>query len=593
MLASLAGYTSKTGSETVHDLIDLSVSASKSGLDNTVSTALTTAVQVIENQAGAANLKTDLVDPLLDLIKDEQLPFESRLLLAGSLGRLERDGFIPSELVEMPNLRMQEVAGLSDKEKTALRETAEAGLFEPTSLHELMGDGPLGKLFPAVFGKHSEGGIVGRPQHGGHEFPLDAHILKVVEKTANHPKFTSLSRKDQINLLWASLFHDVAKRPNMIDEGHDERSSMVSWGVLKTLGYPQQRIQRIANLVERHGEVSYQPPGTEQAWQDGLDDLAAGTRHPSSTLQMRILNESDIASIDSSGSYLTDAVRVQLANQSNRLESRSNQLSVNSLPLLTTQVPHRFGIFEMSKPYALLAHVSDHINTTFLKQLPSLESRTFSASTTVITDKFRALASTKSPSMVAILEGPAENISQAYPENLATGRFVDWKGQVNLVKDWTNADKAEELATRVDTKLKSLGFGNSAPLSALAEVRGKLAQFDTADELTDSKTDARLLQAHNIIISALTTSHGEPLRYSNEAKINNPSVSAIGIFSQGKPVVLDGAPSGLTSSSVPIHQDDSLVIPKAVWQEAQRRNLPFLILDPSDCIETSPHPDRY
>lgn len=590
MLGKLSRYADKTAPNTVHDLIDLASTSAKQGRDVTASSALVTAVQVVKANGG--NLKTEFVDPIVELVRNEQIPYETRLLLASELGRLERTGDVPADMVSMPDLRMRPIADLTEGEQRTLRETTEAALYQPAQLLKMMGEGRLGQLFPTIFGKYSEGGIVGRAQHNGHEFELHKHILEVVEKTSKHPEFKNLSEKDQVNLLWASLLHDVSKRAGIVDVGHEWRSSQISWGVLKSLGYPPQRIQRIANLITRQPDVGVTSPladGGSQA-AAAVDGIAVGTRHPSTLTQLRILNEADAASIDSAGSHLADGgLRNQLQQHSETVAKKVTKLNAHSLPILTTEVPGRFGIFSMNKPYSLLAHVSEHMPTSFLKQLPVVESPRFSASTSLITDKSRILTDNEQH-MVAIVEGPTENISQAHRKSIGTGYSVNWKQHVDLVKKWAESSEASGIATEINIKLQQLGFGNGKPLSALAEARERLAQFDNATELMASQ-DAKAIEAHKVIISSLTeSSKGKPLSETNEVKINNPNVSALGILRRGRSVSLEGLdPQNfrtiLGDTPIPAWLDlnaskNSVVIPRSTWQDARRLNLPIVVLDP-------------
>lgn len=62
----------------------------------------------------------------------------------------------------MPDLRMGKFAELTPQEQAHMRESSEAALRDRASMEAMIGDGPLGRLMPTVFGFASEGGIVGR-----------------------------------------------------------------------------------------------------------------------------------------------------------------------------------------------------------------------------------------------------------------------------------------------------------------------------------------------------------------------------------------------------------------------------------------------
>src|SRR5262249_45169187 len=126
-------------------------------------------------------------------------------------------------------------------------------------LRSMLGDGILGRLMPSIFGHASEGGIVGRAQHNTHDFTLDNHLLSVVDKVSKDPAFAKLLPKDQVNVLWASFLHDVGKQEHMIDFDHNWTSTSMAWGILRTLGYPDARIQRITDIMSKDGDLSYNP----------------------------------------------------------------------------------------------------------------------------------------------------------------------------------------------------------------------------------------------------------------------------------------------------------------------------------------------
>src|SRR5208283_2639831 len=97
-----------------------------------------------------------------------------------------------------------------------------------------------------------------------------------------------------------------------------------------------------------HSEASFDPEGRTSAKltdnPDYLDDLATFYRHPQAVDQLRILNESDIRSINQTSSYWTPQVKEELDKVSSLLKDRVSQLNVHSLPILTTELPDRFDL---------------------------------------------------------------------------------------------------------------------------------------------------------------------------------------------------------------------------------------------------------
>ena len=104
-------------------------------------------------------------------------------------------------------------------------------------------------MFPEHFGHYSEhGGIVGRPQHSGHEFNLDDHVLLVIDRV-RPCKFFELSTLDRENLLLAAMLHDIAKKASVVDPEHEKRGATLSRVLLSELCFAQRRIQTVAAII--------------------------------------------------------------------------------------------------------------------------------------------------------------------------------------------------------------------------------------------------------------------------------------------------------------------------------------------------------
>lgn len=559
------------------------------------------------NPADRALVQDFYVKPVNEALADNSLDYTTRLNKASQTAAIER--MLPLEGVHfrIPDMRMARVeTGLSTQELGQLRSSVEAALRSPEELNKLIGEGPLGRIFPRIFGRHGEdGGFVGRPQHGGHEFVLDEHTLLVVKRVNEHPDMQKLSAKEQENVLWAAFMHDAGKRPSMSDPGHEWASANLSWGVLRTLGYPAGRIQRIANLVGRHRDVSFDPrvKASERlaSQPEHLDDLSTFYRHPPAVTQLRILNESDIRSIDTGSTFWTDAVHKELTKVGESLSSRAVDLNRHAVPILTSELPQRFSLVTMDKPHALLAHVSDHLpGGKFLDQLGVIESPEFSVSTTLVTHNYRRLYNDQP--VVALVAGPTENISQAYRANLGTGRSTTWNQHVQLTSQWASPDhyKASSFAGELDKRARSVGINgseaaaNGTELAALRDLHSTVSAFDSLEELIAHHGEhSPYVRAQRQVYEALTVdAGGAPLPHHNEVKLNNPTVVGIGLIRNGQTLHFDGGgpellarllgdtPQPTWLSTAAEAPAGALVVPRPVWQAAQERSLPLVVLDP-------------
>jgi hypothetical protein len=557
------------------------------------------------------------VKPINEALADSTLDYTARLNRASQTAAIER--MLPLEGLEfrIPDMRMARIeTGMTAPQVAQLRGSVESALKNPDQFRSLFGEGPLGKIFPTIFGRHGiEGGIVGRPQHGGHEFVLDDHTLLVLQRVNEHPDMAKLSAKEQDNVRWAALMHDAGKRPGMSDPGHEWASANLSWGVLRTLDYPASRVQRIANLVGRHRDVSYDPRVKTTARMtdepEHLDDLSTFYRHPTASLQLRILNESDIRSINTGSTYWHDEVEVELNTIAQALSSRGQQLNRHAVPILTSELPRRFSLITMGdKPHALLAHVSDHLEGgKFLEQLAVIESPEYSVSATLITENFRRLYNDKQ-GVVALVSGPVENISQAYRSNLDTGRSVTWQKHVELTRQWAHPEnyRSSSFAAELDSRSRLAGLTDatvpgvanaagaanavSGNLGALRNLHQTVSGFDSLDELVAHHgADSPYVKAQHQVFEALTTdASGKPLGHHNEVKLNNPTLVGIGLLRNGQAVHFEDATPDLlghllAGGEVPpwlssAASANTLTVPRSVWQTAFERNLPVVVLDP-------------
>ena len=101
----------------------------------------------------------------------------------------------------------------------------------------------------------------GKPQHGGHQYSLDIHILNVLQKSLNNPRYDAVD-KDGFKLLddeskmvlkFSALLHDIGKmHMSGKDEGHAERSAEYVYSILDRFNLPKRVKNRIINIVNNH-----------------------------------------------------------------------------------------------------------------------------------------------------------------------------------------------------------------------------------------------------------------------------------------------------------------------------------------------------
>ena len=93
--------------------------------------------------------------------------------------------------------------------------------------------------------------LIGKQQHGTHQYSLDVHILTVLKECLNNPEFENLSDLEKYCLKYAVILHDIAKNENEIDKNHELTGSLYVRDILNR------------NVVHENGEISPVRQSTE------------------------------------------------------------------------------------------------------------------------------------------------------------------------------------------------------------------------------------------------------------------------------------------------------------------------------------------
>ncbi|HEY9759283.1 MAG TPA: hypothetical protein V6C97_29260 [Oculatellaceae cyanobacterium] len=560
-------------------------------------------ILTLANSLAKANpgaFESNFKEPIESALANSNLPYPRRLDAARALGELQRGGFEGAAHIQMPELRMGKLADLTPEQQTEMRKSVEKSLYSRDAIQAQLGDGPLGRLLPSIFGDAAEGGIVGRQQHKTHDNALDHHILDVVDKAGKDPAFAKLMPRDQVNVLWASLLHDIGKRENMMDLDHNWTSTSMAWGILRTLGYPDSRIQRITDIMSKDSDLSFDPDNKNSvrlADPKTLDGVVNSYRHADALNMVAILNRADIKSVKNNEAWWKPEVSDELDKIHEMAQARVAELNRHLLPVLPSELPQGFGAYEISD-YNVLGHATSDVAGT-LKGRSTIESPEYSISVSLLTPENRHVYDENSQELALVI-GPFEHIAQASRENLSTGTSVGWNGHVQLVDRWATDGRARELAQSAESRLEGLGIPaarNVAPenFPRLAQLRRVLGQFDNSTELRNvAGADDPYVQAANAINQVLTTDrNGAPLKRNNEIKLNNPVVSGVGILRRGnQPVYFaDMSPADLSTlwhGNVPDFVSagpaasapaGSFTVRPELVASAKKNNLPIVILN--------------
>lgn len=508
--------------------------------------------------SGDVQLMADLAAQMKNQLSEQSgNSYQRRMEINAELGRLSRQEKIPT--IDILDPRMKAVE-LPVELSTRLRNSSEQALLDG-KFESLLAQGELAKSLPDAVSSQSK------------------LALDLVVEVRRNPEFANLSPKDQVNLLWASLLSRVGDKPAVIASGHDMSSANIASGILRSLNYPPERIQRINALISRQSDTaagqSAQLRNAERAM-----DAAIAMRHPSALKQLQIMNEAN--------ARMRESTPADLASEMKRiglLVNREGQKLPPAVPVLGTPIAPGFRVESLTGDYVVKSHATP-TPAAFFKQLSTMETPDYAISATINTPK--NLNTYQGSPLVALLAAAPEQISAVSREGMITGHRSNWADHVRMLTkpDSNNQALLAELNLRVQDAVK----GETAP-SSLRDLSAKLAQFDNLAELQAlGKADARL-RAHQALVQGLTHGNdGIPLPGTHEIKMVNPTAVGLGVVRGGKTVSLENftaqdaakyfAGSEPPSWMVPWNPAKSgILIPESLWRVLQEQKLPIVSLD--------------
>ncbi len=93
---------------------------------------------------------------------------------------------------------------------------------------------------------------IGKRQHGTHKYSLDIHILLVLAYSINDEEFKNLPPTEKACLKLACIFHDISKKENVVDEGHQNQSSIWAKNIIKRFIKNPELKDRVYEIIKNH-----------------------------------------------------------------------------------------------------------------------------------------------------------------------------------------------------------------------------------------------------------------------------------------------------------------------------------------------------
>lgn len=135
--------------------------------------------------------------------------------------------------------------------------------------------------------------IVGKQQHSTHAYSTDIHTLKVLQGVMNNPYYNKLSDNGKTVLKMSVLFHDIAKKGNIVDSKHALLSGAYAEAILEKFPFSKELKNRILNIIyNHHWFKDYNTKRVE------AHDIAALCRHHEDLMIYEMFAKSDFENIN-------------------------------------------------------------------------------------------------------------------------------------------------------------------------------------------------------------------------------------------------------------------------------------------------------
>ena len=162
--------------------------------------------------------------------------------------------------------------------------------------------------------------VTGKMEHRGDS--IDFHTLEDLKLCLNSPQIHSLSEEEQRILFLSVMFHDISKKENMVDKGHQKPSALYAKEIIKKLPISLDEKERIYNLIlNSHWTTEGK----------SAKDLGAIFRHGNDFKMAQILAEADTYS--AGFDYAPDMKKLR------DTENNIKKIKTSGIPLLADNLP--------------------------------------------------------------------------------------------------------------------------------------------------------------------------------------------------------------------------------------------------------------
>lgn len=122
--------------------------------------------------------------------------------------------------------------------------------------------------------------LIGKSQHGTHDFDVMQHSLKVMQKISQDPKYKFLNDSDKKIMQLAALLHDITKSEGRRDVTHANESSFDTFFIAKKFNLTKEEEIKLYTLIKHHEWLEYvNTARSEEDLTKRLQSVAYDLRH--------------------------------------------------------------------------------------------------------------------------------------------------------------------------------------------------------------------------------------------------------------------------------------------------------------------------
>ena len=99
--------------------------------------------------------------------------------------------------------------------------------------------------------------MIGKKQHGAHDFDVMQHSVKVMQKISQDAKFKTLNESDKKIMCLAALMHDITKIEGITDKTHSVESAFDTFFIAKKFNLSKEEEIKLYTLCKHHEWLQY------------------------------------------------------------------------------------------------------------------------------------------------------------------------------------------------------------------------------------------------------------------------------------------------------------------------------------------------